>query len=103
MRNKVLRILDVLMEQKPVAAGPLHPQTGKSLIELPSIQPDKTLDDMDVIVKTVRHWAQKNFDKQHESPDGFRNVVLYYKLAVQYGTEQAQRQQPPAPEPKPHH
>ncbi len=103
MRNKVLRILDVLMEQKPVAAGPLHPQTGKSLIELPSIQPDKTLDDMDVIVKTVRHWAQKNFDKQHEAPDGFRNVVLYYKLAVQYGTEQAQKQQPPAPPPRPQH
>jgi hypothetical protein len=101
MRNKVLRILDMLMEQKPVAAGPLHPQTGKSMIELPSIQPDKTLDDMDVIVKTVRHWAQKNFDKQHESPDGFRNVVLYYKLAVQYGFEQAQKQQPPSSQPNP--
>ncbi|HEV3040500.1 MAG TPA: hypothetical protein VHA33_22245 [Candidatus Angelobacter sp.] len=51
---------------------------------MPSIQPDQELDDLDIIMKTVRQWAQKNFDKQDDNPAGFRNVVLYYKLAEQY-------------------
>jgi hypothetical protein len=91
MRNKVLRTVDLLMQQKP-----LHAATsveGPTPIELPSILPDKELDDMDVIVKTVRQWAQKNFDKKDANPDGFRNVILYYKMAVQYGVEQAARSQ----------
>lgn len=95
MRNKVLRTIDLLMQQRPVpvssaAEGGQAPVAVP--IELPSIEPDKELDDMDVIAKTVREWAQKNFDKKDENPDGFRNVILYYKMAVQYGVEAAARQ-----------
>lgn len=95
MRNKVLRTIDLLMQQRPVpvssaAEGGHAPMAVP--IELPSIEPDKELDDMDVIAKTVREWAQKNFDKKDENPDGFRNVILYYKMAVQYGVEAAARQ-----------
>ncbi|HEY6970815.1 MAG TPA: hypothetical protein VJA94_16510, partial [Candidatus Angelobacter sp.] len=54
---------------------------------------DKELDDMEIIARTVRQWAQKNFDKKDENPEGFRNVILYYKMAVQYGVEHAQQQQ----------
>ena len=60
--------------------------------DLPSIEPDKDLDDMDVIQKTVRHWAQKNFDVREVNPEGFRNVIAYYKVAVQYGKEAAAKQ-----------
>src|SRR5215510_4114446 len=93
MRNKVLRTIDMLMQQRPIntmsaAEGGHAPHS--SFVELPSIEPDKELDDMEVIAKTVRQWAQKNFDKQAENPEGFRNVVLYYKMAVQYGVEQQQ-------------
>ena len=95
MRNKVLRTIDLLMQQRPVpvssaAQGGQAPMAVP--IELPSIEPDKELDDMDVIAKTVREWAQKNFDKKDENPDGFRNVILYYKMAVQYGVEAAATQ-----------
>src|SRR5262249_14930398 len=112
MRNKVLRTIDLLMQQKPLhgAAPPLTAETaespdqgrnmlaqrvnaGTATIEIPSIEPDKELDDMEVIARTVRQWAQKNFDKKDENPDGFRNVILYYKMAVQYGVEAAARQQ----------
>lgn len=92
MRNKVLRTIDLLMQQQALHAATPASAEGQSIIELPSIQPDKELDDMEVIAKTVRQWAQKNFDKKDENPEGFRNVVLYYKLAVQYGVEQAQKQ-----------
>ncbi|HEY6351999.1 MAG TPA: hypothetical protein VI636_21600 [Candidatus Angelobacter sp.] len=95
MRNKVLRTVDLLMQQRPVpvsSAFGAQPPSAATKIELPSIEPDKELDDMDVIAKTVREWAQKNFDKKDENPDGFRNVVLYYKMAVQYGVEAAARQ-----------
>lgn len=88
MRNKVLRTIDLLMQQKAIrcaAEGGHGP--GSVPLEVPSIQPDKELDDMDVIAKTVRQWAQKNFDKKDENPEGFRNVILYYKMAVQYGVE----------------
>ena len=47
------------------------------------------LDDMDVIQKTIRHWAQKNFDVREMNPEGFRNVIAFYKMAVKYGKEQA--------------
>src|SRR5215472_15161051 len=113
MRNKVLRTIDLLMQQKPVRVADATgnedcrpealPQSGSSRrtcagtqalapVELPSIQPDKELDDMEIIARTVRQWAQKNFDKKDENPEGFRNVVLYYKMAVQYGVEAAARQ-----------
>jgi hypothetical protein len=90
MRNKVLRTIDLLMQQRPLHGAKSATAEGQSTIELPSIQPDKELDDMEVIAKTVRQWAQKNFDKKDENPEGFRNVVLYYKLAVQYGVEKQQ-------------
>src|SRR5215472_11115607 len=99
MRNKVLRTIDLLMQQKPARVAPPptavdggdSPSAGDN-IEIPSIEPDKELDDMEVIARTVRQWAQKNFDKKDENPDGFRNVILYYKMAVQYGVEAAARQ-----------
>ena len=87
MRNKVLRILDLLVQQQPV-----QQQANGQIVEMPSIQPDQELDDLDVIMKTVRQWAQKNFDKQDENPAGFRNVVLYYKLAEQYQQQKAVKQ-----------
>jgi hypothetical protein len=85
MRNKVLRTVDLLMQQKPVRVA--QPPSAVAVVELPSIQPDKEMDDMEVIARTVRQWAQKNFDKKDANPDGFRNVILYYKMAVQYGVE----------------
>jgi hypothetical protein len=88
MRNKVLRILDLLVQQQPIKQ-----QVNGQVMELPSIQPDRELDDLDVIQKTVRHWAQKNFDKQDENPGGFRNVVLYYKMAEKYQQEKQQQMQ----------
>lgn len=87
MRNKVLRTLDVLVQQQPVKQD-----INGQVVELPSIQPDKELDEMDIIQKTVRQWAQKNFDKQEENPAGFRNVVLYYKMAEQYQKQNAAEQ-----------
>src|SRR5947209_5747948 len=82
MRNKVLRMLDVLVQQQPVKQ-----EVNGQVVELPSIQPDKELDEIDVIQKTVRQWAQKNFDKQEENPEGFRNVRLYYQLAELWAKE----------------
>src|SRR5215472_13884242 len=121
MRNKVLRTIDLLMQQKPVRVADATmnqdchpealPQSGSSRrtcagtqalapVELPSIQPDKELDDMEIIARTVRQWAQKNFDKKDENPEGFRNVILYYKMAVQYLYESSARaQQSRAPQP----
>src|SRR5262249_53196825 len=75
------------------AVGELQGEKGVvRAVEIPSIEPDKELDDMEVIARTVRQWAQKNFDKKDENPDGFRNVILYYKMAVQYGVEAAARE-----------
>jgi len=101
MRNKVLRTIDLLMQQRPIRrpAGPpamavpgvpplvAPPEPDDDL--MPSIEPDKEMDDLDVIQKTIRHWAQKNFDKKEQNPDGFRNVIAYYKLAVKFAKELA--------------
>lgn len=110
MRNKVLRTIDLLMKQKPrrkpmipaaAAAAPpgMLPPGGPPIAppapeddDLPSIEPDKDMDDMDVIQKTVRHWAQKNFDLRAQNPDGFRNVIAYYKMAAGYAAEEQAKQ-----------
>jgi hypothetical protein len=101
MRNKVLRIIDLLLQQQPIKqtvpipnASP-DPNTGvppTTEILLPSIMPDRDVDDFQIIVQTVRQYAQKNFDKSAQNSLGWQNLIAYYRVSRQFGLEEAQKQ-----------
>lgn len=60
--------------------------------DFPSIVPDKNVDDMDIIIKTVEHWGQKDFDTNTTNPDGYANVIAYKKIAEQFASDKAKAQ-----------
>jgi len=99
MRNKILQQIDQLMQSKPIpttvpipGGQPGAPPMAKRIM-MPSIQPDKEMDDLDITVKTVRKWAQKHWEKEKENPLGWENMKAYYRLAYQWGLEKAKEQQ----------
>jgi hypothetical protein len=99
MRDKVLQQIDQLMQAKPIettvpilGGQPGQPPMAKRIM-MPSIQPNKELDDLDITVKTVRGWASKHWEKETENPQGWQNLLCYYRLAFQWGTEKAKQQQ----------
>jgi hypothetical protein len=99
MRNKVLQQIDQLMQSKPIETMVLVPggQPGQppmaKRIMMPSIQPNKELDDLDITVKTIRSWASKHWEKETENPAGWQNLLAHYRLAYQWGMEKAKEQQ----------
>ncbi len=99
MRNKVLQQIDQLMQGQPIptmvpvpGGQPGAPPMAKRIM-MPSIQPNRELDDLDVTVKTVKKWAQKHWEKEKENPQGWQNILAYYRLAYQWGMEKAKEQQ----------
>jgi hypothetical protein len=94
MRVKVRQIIAQLLQAEPIPQ--MDPQTGQPTgVMLPSIMPKQT-DDFDVARKTVKQYAQKNFDLEDEVPDGWANMMAYYTQLVAMQTadlaQQAQQQ-----------
>jgi hypothetical protein len=99
MRNKVLQQIDKLMQGKPIrttvpipGGQPGQPPMAKQIM-MPSVMPNRELDELDVTVKTVKRWAQKYWEKEQENPNGWQNLLSYYRLAYQWGMEEAQKKQ----------
>jgi hypothetical protein len=76
--------------------GPMmmpNPATGQ-LIPMPSIQPDKDVDDLQISEQVATDWMLKNFyTTRMENPNGFENVRLYLKLVVQLNAQKQTQQQ----------
>lgn len=102
MSSKVLQIIAQLLK-----AEPIPDQNNQAM---PTILPDKDIDDFEKTRAVIRQYCQKNFDLARTNPGGFANVLAYLKVAVQMATQEsleaAQRQasvqqagqpQPPAP------
>jgi hypothetical protein len=101
MRAKVVQIIEQLLKAQPIPK--MDPQTlqpvpgpdGQPML-LPSIMPTQDIDDWDVAKATVRQYCQKNWELANDVPQGFQNVLAYYKQLVQmeaaYNVQQAQQQ-----------
>ena len=92
MRSKVLQIMEKLLKSPPIPQiGP----TGQQQM-MPSIQPDKDIDDFTVLKATVRQYCQENCDIADDNPQGFANILAYYTAAVAmetaFNVQQAQNQ-----------
>jgi hypothetical protein len=79
-----------------VATQP-DPITGEP-IQVPSVQPNKYLDDLPTLVKLIPAWAAEHWDKLETNQPALDNLVAYFKMAVVYQHElQAEEQLTSAP------
>lgn len=94
MRTKVLETIDQLLAAEPI---PIPAATGVANYLLPSVMPDKEIDDFAILKSVVREYCQRNSDLQSRNPPGWRNILAYLTAAVAMETEQeiaqAKRQQ----------
>lgn len=85
MRTKVLEAIDQLVAAEPI---PVQGSDGKTAYLLPSVMPDKEIDDFTILRNVVREYCQKNSDLQTRNPSGWRNVLAYLTAAVALDAEQ---------------
>lgn len=91
MRAKMLYVIDQLIHSGPQPAG-VNPMTQEPIM-LPSILPNKYLDDLPASAKLVESWTQEHWDKVKDDQNAVANLVAYYKLCLQYAKEKAAEQQ----------
>jgi hypothetical protein len=93
----VLEDITQLMQGQPAPAPMPDPMTGQPIM-LPSVQPDKDIDDLQVTQDTVKEYVTKNYrELKEQTPQQFQNILLYLKLAVQFQKQQQIAMAPPMP------
>lgn len=90
MRNKMLRNIDKLVKGAPVPQT--DPITGKQVM-IPSVVPNKWLDDLPASMKIVENWTQAHWDKVESNKPALDNLIAYYRMcAVMQKEKQAELQ-----------
>jgi hypothetical protein len=84
MRGKMLRVISQLVNGKPMPGQ--DPMTGEPM-DIPSVIPNKYLDDLSTLVKLLPRWAQEHWDRLEDNEDGLNNLVAYFKMCVVYEKE----------------
>jgi hypothetical protein len=84
MRGKMLRTISQLVNGKPVEMP--DPETGEVVL-LPSVQPNKYLDDLSTLVKLIPSWAQEHWDQLENNQPALDNMIAYFKMCVVYEHE----------------
>lgn len=84
MQGKMLRYISQLIKGAPVEQP--DPVTGEP-IQLPSVQPNKYLDDIPTLVKLIPAWSQLHWDQVEGNQDAIDNLVAFYKQCVVYEHE----------------
>ena len=90
MRGKMLRYIAQLMEGEPSVQP--DPVTGEP-IQIPSVQPNKYLDDCATMVKLIPAWCAKHWDRLEGQEPVIQNFVAFYKMCVVYEHEHAMETQ----------
>ncbi|HEV7674390.1 MAG TPA: hypothetical protein VGQ12_07660 [Candidatus Angelobacter sp.] len=96
MRSKSLRVIAQLVSSGPIDTGMPDPETGEPFL-LPSVMPQKYLDDLDAWQKIIPAWAQEHWDKLEGNQPAVDNLVAFYKLCVQFAKEKMAEAQMVAP------
>ena len=87
MRAKVLQIIDRLLGAEAVPV--IDPKTGKPTGQvMPTIMPDKSIDDFTVLKQVVRQYCQENSDIPDDNPAGWQNLLAYFTAGVAMETQQ---------------
>jgi hypothetical protein len=116
-RSKTLQDIRRLLQTPPVKKiGPdgkqvVDPDDGAPIF-MPSIAPDKWVEDYTILLPTVEQFCRENDDVKGQNPLGWQNVIAYKKLALEYQSQvqgymnklkmqAAKEGQPPPPTPNP--
>lgn len=96
-RSKTLQIIEELLKVKAGPIPQINPQTGQPTgVMLPTIMPDKDIDDWDDLKETVKHYLKKNFNLATDNAGGYKNCLAYLTQAVSmetaFNVQQAQNQ-----------
>ena len=83
MRSKVLQIIDKLLQSEALPV--VDPMTGLPTGQvMPTILPDKLIDDFTVLKQVVRQYCQENCDLPANNPAGWQNLLAYFTAAVNF-------------------
>lgn len=98
-RTKVLEDLIRMKEGQMIQTVVPDPQTGQPTpLSLPSVQPTKYVDDMQICQDVAAEYLTNNFwTIKQETPDYFEQIVAYIRLASQLQTEVQMEKAPPMP------
>jgi hypothetical protein len=85
--GRALHLIDLLMQGEPTQEmvpmpGP-NGQMTLNAVDVPSVQPDMWLDDIDNLATIVPQWAQEHFDKWEGNDAFHRNLTAFYKLGLE--------------------
>jgi hypothetical protein len=104
--GKMLRYISQLLQGKPSMQP--DPVSGEPMI-IPSVQPNKYLDDCSTLITFIPHWCDDHWDQLEGNQAAIDNMVGFYKMCVVYEKELAAEMQlagagpgpaPPGPGPK---
>jgi hypothetical protein len=84
MRGKMLRTINQLVNGQ--ATPGQDPISGEPM-QIPSVQPNKYLDDLSTLLKLIPRWAQEHWDQLESNPGGLDNLVAYFQMCVVYERE----------------
>lgn len=83
-RKKTFRDIEQLVTQQPVPTQQVNPQTGQPIL-VPSVQPDKDIDDLKVAAETAKTWliSDAGLEARDTNAAGYENVKLYSMACTQ--------------------
>lgn len=86
MQGKMLRYITQLIKGKPIMQQ--DPISGQPL-QVPSVMPNKYLDDIPTLVKLIPAWSQAHWDQIDGNQNAQDNLVAFFKMCVLFEHESA--------------
>lgn len=103
MRTKTLAVINRLTAPGAAPVQSVDQVSGQP-VSIPSILPNKYLDDLEAAQKIIEAWSQEHWDKLEQNQPGLDNLVAYYKQCEVMKKEKAAEMQlaggagmPPSP------
>jgi hypothetical protein len=90
MRGKMLRTISLLINGQAMQQP--DPISGE-IIQVPSVLPNKYLDDLPTMIKLIPRWSQEHWDKLETNQSAIDNLVGFFKMCVVYERELAAEMQ----------
>lgn len=86
---KTLHYIDQLMQAGP-SSETVMTAKGPQQIDVPSVQPNRVLDDLEAMQQIIRTWGDEHYDQLESNPNGLRNLMAFFKLCVEWDVQNKQ-------------
>jgi hypothetical protein len=84
MRGKMLTVISELVKGTPTPGQ--DPMDGSPMM-IPSVQPNKYLDDVSTLIKLIPAWSQAHWSQIKDNQAAIDNLVAYFQMCVVYERE----------------